>query len=66
MSYFICAIASIIIFNFLVLAFITWKIGLEGVMDLFFTDEETSKDMPLERTRDDSRLVNRLSGTNVP
>mgnify|MGYP003618986935 CR=1 FL=1 len=32
MSYFICAIASIIIFNFLVLAFITWKIGLEGVM----------------------------------
>ena len=51
MSYFICAIASIIIFNFLVLAFITWKIGLEGVMDLFFTDEETSKDIPLERTQ---------------
>ena len=52
MSYFICAIASIIIFNFLVLAFITWKIGLEVVMDLFFVDnEETTKDAPLERTQ---------------
>ena len=51
MNYFMYVIASIILFNLLVLAFITWKIGLEGVMDLFFTDEETSKDMPLERTQ---------------
>ena len=47
MSYFICAIASIIIFNFLVLAFIAWKFGI----DVFFDkDEETTKDIPLERT----------------
>ena len=52
MIYFICAIVSIIIFNFLVLAFITRKIGLEGVIDMFFVDnEETTKDIPLERTQ---------------
>ena len=52
MSYFICAITSIIIFNFLVLAFITWKIGLEGVIDMFFVDnEEATKDVPTERTQ---------------
>ena len=48
MSYFICAIASIIIFNLLVMAFIVWKFGI----DVFFDkDEETSKDIPLERTQ---------------
>ena len=52
MIYFMYAVASIIIFNFLVLAFITWEIGLEGVMDMFFVDtEEVTKDIPLERTQ---------------
>ena len=48
MIYFICAIASIIIFNLLVLAFIVWKFGI----DVFFDkDEETTKDVSLERTQ---------------
>ena len=48
MIYFMYAIASIIIFNLLVLAFIVWKFGI----DVFFDkDEETSKDIPLERTQ---------------
>ena len=47
MIYFIYAIASIIIFNLLVLAFIAWKFGI----DVFFDkDEETTKDVSLERT----------------
>ena len=46
MIYFICAIASIILFNLLVLAFIAWKFGI----DVFFDkDEEATKDIPLER-----------------
>ena len=48
MIYFIYAIASIIIFNLLVLAFIAWKFGI----DVFFDkDEETTKDVSLERTQ---------------
>ena len=48
MIYFMYAIASIILFNLLVLAFIAWKFGL----DVFFIDnEETTKDIPLERTQ---------------
>ena len=44
MIYFMYAIASIILFNLLVLAFIVWKFGLEVVMDVFFDkDEETTK-----------------------
>ena len=40
MIYFMYAIASIIIFNLLVLAFIVWKFGI----DVFFDkDEETTK-----------------------
>ena len=47
MIYFMYAIASIILFNLLVLAFIVWKFGI----DVFFDkDEETTKDVPLERT----------------
>ena len=47
MIYFMYAVASIIIFNLLVLSFIVWKFGI----DVFFNkDEETTKDMPLERT----------------
>ena len=46
--YFMYAIASIILFNLLVLAFIVWKFGI----DVFFDkDEETTKDIPLERTQ---------------
>ena len=51
MIYFMYAVASIILFNLLVLAFIIRKIGIEGLMDLFFTDEEATKDVPLERTQ---------------
>ena len=48
MIYFIYAIASIIIFNLLVMAFIAWKFGI----DVFFDkDEETTKDVSLERTQ---------------
>ena len=48
MIYFMSAIASIIIFNLLVMAFIVWKFGI----DVFFDkDEETSKDIPIERTQ---------------
>ena len=48
MIYFIYAVASIIIFNLLVLAFIAWKFGI----DVFFDkDEETTKDVSLERTQ---------------
>ena len=46
MIYFMYAIASIILFNLLVLAFIIRKIGIEGLMGLFFTDEEATKDNP--------------------
>ena len=47
MIYFMYAIASIILFNLLVLAFIVWKFGIEGVIDIFFDKgEETTKDMP--------------------
>ena len=47
MTYFMYAIASIILFNLLVLSFIVWKFGI----DVFFDkDEETTKDVPLERT----------------
>lgn len=48
MIYFMYAIASIILFNLLVLAFIVWKFGIE---DFFDKDEEVSKDVPLERTQ---------------
>ena len=48
MIYFMYAIASIILFNLLALAFIMWKFGI----DVFFDkDEETTKDIPLERTQ---------------
>ena len=48
MIYFMYAIASIILFNLLVLAFISWKFGI----DVFFDkDEEATKDMPLQRTQ---------------
>ena len=48
MIYFMYAIASIIIFNLLVMAFIVWKFGI----DVFFDkDEEATKDIPLERTQ---------------
>ena len=49
MIYFMYAITvSIILFNLLVLAFIVWKFGI----DVFFDkDEETTKDIPLERTQ---------------
>lgn len=51
MIYFMYAVASIILFNLLVLAFITRKFGLEVVMVVFFVDSgEVTKDMPLERT----------------
>ena len=51
MIYIACAIASIGVINLLVMCFITRKIGIEGLMDLFFDkDEETTKDIPLERT----------------
>ena len=40
MIYFMYAVASIIIFNLLVLAFIAWKFGIEGVIDMFFVDNE--------------------------
>ena len=47
MIYFMYAVDSIIIFNLLVLSFIAWKFGI----DVFFDkDEETTKDIPLERT----------------
>ena len=47
MIYFMYAVASIIIFNLLVLSFIAWKFGI----DVFFDkDEETTKDVPIERT----------------
>ena len=42
------AIASIILFNLLALAFIVWKFGIEEILD---KDEETTKDTPLERTQ---------------
>ena len=48
MIYFMYAIASIILFNLLVLAFIAWKFGIDVFLD---KDEETSKDIPLERTQ---------------
>ena len=48
MIYFMYAIASIILFNLLVLAFIVWKFGIDVFLD---KDEETSKDIPLERTQ---------------
>ena len=48
MIYFMYAIASIIIFYLLVMTFIVWKFGI----DVFFDkDEETSKDIPIERTQ---------------
>ena len=48
MLYLIYATVSIILFNLLVLAFIVWKFGI----DVFFDkDEETTKDIPLERTQ---------------
>ena len=48
MIYFMYAIVSIILFNLLVLSFIAWKFGI----DVFFDkDEETTKDIPLERTQ---------------
>ena len=47
MIYFIYAIVSIVVFNLLVLAFIVWKFGI----DVFFAEEEeTTKEVPLERT----------------
>ena len=48
MIYFMYAVASIIIFNLLVLSFIVWKFGIEEIFD---KDEETTKDIPLERTQ---------------
>ena len=49
MVYFIMyVVASIIIFNLLVLAFIAWKFGIDVFLD---KDEETTKDIPLERTQ---------------
>ena len=48
MSYFMYAIASIILFNLLALAFIVWKVGIDVFSD---KDEETTKDIPLERTQ---------------
>ena len=47
MIYFMYAVASIILFNLLVLAFIVWKFGIDVFLD---KDEETTKDIPLERT----------------
>lgn len=48
MIYFMYAVASIILFNLLVLAFIVWNFGI----DVFFVkDEETTKDIPIERTQ---------------
>lgn len=48
MIYFMYAVASIILFNLLVIAFIAWKVGI----DVFFDkDEETTKNIPLERTQ---------------
>ena len=48
MIYFMYAVASIIIFNLLVLSFIAWKFGI----DVFFVDnEEATKDVPTERTQ---------------
>ena len=48
MIYFMYAVASIILFNLLALAFIVWKFGIE---ELFDKDEEVTKDVPLERTQ---------------
>ena len=48
MIYFMYAIASIILFNLLVLAFIVWNFGIDVLFD---KDEETTKDIPLERTQ---------------
>ena len=48
MIYFMYAIASITIFNLLVMAFIVWKFGIYVFFD---KDEETTKDTPLERTQ---------------
>ena len=48
MIYFMYVVASILLFNLLVLAFIVWKFGI----DIFFVkDEETTKDVPLELTQ---------------
>ena len=48
MIYFMYVITFICVFNLLVMAFIVWKFGI----DVFFDkDEETSKDIPLERTQ---------------
>ena len=47
MIYFIYATVSIILFNLLVLAFIVWNFGIDVLFD---KDEETTKDIPLERT----------------
>lgn len=48
MIYFMYAVASIIVFNLLVISFIIWKFGI----DVFFDkDEETTEYTPLERTQ---------------
>ena len=48
MTYFMYVITSIILFNLLVLAFIVWNFGIDVLFD---KDEETTKDIPLERTQ---------------
>ena len=48
MTYFMYAIASIILFNLLVLAFIVWNFGIDVLFD---KDEETTKYIPIERTQ---------------
>lgn len=63
MIYFMYAIASIILFNLLVMVFIVWKFGIE---EFFDKDEEVTKDNLQNALSDDSRLVKRLSGTYVP
>ena len=48
MFYFMCFITFICVFNLLVMAFIVWKFGI----DVFFTnDEESAKDIPLNRSQ---------------
>ena len=43
MIYFMYAVASIILFNLLALAFIVWKFGIEEIFD---KDGEATKDNP--------------------
>ena len=48
MFYFMCFITFICVFNLLVMAFITWKFGI----DVFFmNDEEPSKERPPNRSQ---------------